>query len=139
MNIENTELDAFTDYDVQLLELLASHSALAVSRLRSPDQLKASEERFRGIAERSFDVIFTLDLDKRGIEPGIRIRRNSSRRARGCPARKRVVIEYLEDPEAWKRRVGYGRRGMAETAFSTYKRMFGGMCRPGSIPTWSGR
>ena len=64
-------------------------------------------------------------LAGKGIDPVIRVRRNSSRRARGCPARKRVVLEYLRDPEEWKRRVGYGRRWMAETAFSTFKRMFG--------------
>ena len=80
----------------------------------------------KGLADGAYDsrVNFTY-LDKQGIEPGIRVRRNSSRRARGCPVRKRVVIEYLKDPKAWKRRVGYGQRGMAETAFSTYKRMFG--------------
>ena len=64
-------------------------------------------------------------LAGKGIDPAIRVRRNSSRRARGCPARKRVVLEYLRYPEEWKRRVGYGRRWMAETAFSTFKRMFG--------------
>ena len=64
-------------------------------------------------------------LSGKGIDPAIRVRKNSSRRARGCPARKRVVLEYLRDPEEWKRRVGYGRRWMAETAFSTFKRMFG--------------
>ncbi len=64
-------------------------------------------------------------LAGKGLDPVIRLRRNSSRRARGCPARKRVVLDYLRDPEEWKRRVGYGRRWMAETAFSTFKRMFG--------------
>lgn len=64
-------------------------------------------------------------LTGKGIDPAIRVRRNSSCRARGCPARKRVVLEYLRDSEEWKRRVGYGRRWMAETAFSTFKRMFG--------------
>ena len=64
-------------------------------------------------------------LDEQGIEAGIRVRRNSSRRSRGCPARRRAVVEQLGDVGAWKMRVGYGRRWMAETAFSTYKRMFG--------------
>jgi hypothetical protein len=36
-----------------------------------------------------------------------------------------AVMEQLGDPEAWRRRVGYGRRWMAETAFSVYKRLFG--------------
>jgi len=73
-------------------------------------------------------------LAGKGIEPAIKVRRNSSRRARGCPARKRVVLEYLRDPEAWKRRVGYGRRWMAETAFSTFKRLFGEHVRARTLP-----
>lgn len=64
-------------------------------------------------------------LARAGIEPGIKVRRNSSGRARGCPARKRVVLECLRDTGAWKRRVGYGLRWMAETAFSCLKRLFG--------------
>jgi hypothetical protein len=39
--------------------------------------------------------------------------------------RKLVAQEYLRDPEAWKRSHGYGQRWMAETAFSTFKRLFG--------------
>ena len=34
-------------------------------------------------------------LDERGIEAAIKVRRSSSCKARGCPARKRVVLEYL--------------------------------------------
>ena len=64
-------------------------------------------------------------LDGKGIEPVIRVRRNSSRNAGGCIPRKLVVTEYLDDPEAWKRQHGYGERWMAETAFSSLKRMFG--------------
>ena len=73
-------------------------------------------------------------LAEKGIEPAIKVRRNSSRRARGCPARKRVVLEYLRDPEGWKRRVSYGLRWMAETAFSTFKRLFGEHVRARSLP-----
>lgn len=64
-------------------------------------------------------------LAAKGVEAGIRVRRNSSRRARGCHARKMAVMEQLGDPEAWKQRVGYGGRWMAETAFSVVKRVFG--------------
>jgi len=39
--------------------------------------------------------------------------------------RKLVAQEYLQDPKAWKQRHGYGQRWMAETAFSTFKRLFG--------------
>jgi len=57
-------------------------------------------------------------LTKKGIEPAIKVRHNSPSRARGCPAMKEAVLEYLREPEAWKRRVGYGLRWMAEAAFS---------------------
>ena len=64
-------------------------------------------------------------LEEEGIEPAIRVRKNSSRRARRFPARKEVVMEQLGDAESWRRRVGYGLRWMAETAFSSFKCLFG--------------
>ena len=63
-------------------------------------------------------------LSERGIEAIIKVRKNASARADGCMPRKLVAQEYLRDPEAWKRSHGYGQRWMAETAFSTFKRLF---------------
>lgn len=73
-------------------------------------------------------------LEEPGMEPAIRVRKNSSGRARGCPTRKRVVMEQLRDPERWKRRVRYGLRWMAGTAFSTFKRLFGEHVMVRSLP-----
>jgi hypothetical protein len=39
--------------------------------------------------------------------------------------RKLVAAECLRDPEAWKRGHNYGQRWMAETTFSSLKRVFG--------------
>jgi hypothetical protein len=39
--------------------------------------------------------------------------------------RKRVAQEYLRDPEAWKRKHGYGQRWMVESTISSLKRTFG--------------
>jgi len=64
-------------------------------------------------------------LAERGIEPVIKVRKNASSKARGCMIRKLVAQEYLQDQEAWKHNHGYGRRWMAETVFSTFKRLFG--------------
>jgi IS5 family transposase len=64
-------------------------------------------------------------LAEKGIEPVIKVRRDASNRAGGCVPRKLVAQEYLHDPEAWKRRHGYGQRWMAETVFSSFKRTFG--------------
>ena len=64
-------------------------------------------------------------LDANGIEPVIKVRRDASSRAGGCVPRKLVAQEYLRDPEAWKRRHGYGQRWMVESVFSSLKRTFG--------------
>ena len=64
-------------------------------------------------------------LDDKGIEPVIKVRKNSSGRAGGCMPRKLVAQEYLRDPEAWKHNHGYGYRWMAESALSSLKRTLG--------------
>jgi hypothetical protein len=60
-----------------------------------------------------------------GIEPVIKVRKNASSRAGGCIPRKLAAQEYLRDPEAWKRKHGYGQRWMVESTFSSLKRTFG--------------
>ena len=80
----------------------------------------------KALADGAYDSRENFEfLAEKGIEAAIKVRKNSSRRARGCQARKQTVLEYLRDAESWKRRVGYGLRWMAETAFSTFKRLFG--------------
>jgi transposase len=64
-------------------------------------------------------------LDARKSEPVIKVRKNSSSRAGGCMPRKLVAQEYLRDPEAWKRKHGYGQRWMVESTISSLKRTFG--------------
>jgi hypothetical protein len=64
-------------------------------------------------------------LDSKGIEPVIKVRKNSSGRARGCMPRRLVVIEQLKDYERWKRKHGYGDRWQVESAISSFKRTFG--------------
>ena len=64
-------------------------------------------------------------LTERGIEPIIKVRKNSSTKAMGCMPRKLAVIEQLKDPDQWKKKQGYGLRWMAESAISSLKRTFG--------------
>ena len=64
-------------------------------------------------------------LDEKKIEPAIKMRKNTTTKARGCMPRKLAAQEYLKDPEAWKHDHGYGYRWMAETVISTFKRTFG--------------
>ena len=66
---------------------------------------------------------FTL-LAGKNIDPVIRVRKNSSFKAKGCMARKQAVVMQLGNPE-WKKEKGYGYRWMAESAFSSIKRAFG--------------
>ena len=64
-------------------------------------------------------------LEGRDIEPVIKPRRNS-RLDVGPPLRRRAV-ELCRDLgyEAWARLTGYGQRWAVETAYSTFKRVFG--------------
>jgi len=64
-------------------------------------------------------------LAEKKIEPVIKVRKNASTKANGCMPRKLVAQEYLRNTKAWKRKHGYGQRWMAETAFSTFERLFG--------------
>jgi len=78
------------------------------------------------IADGAYDTKANFHyLSGKGIEPVIKVRRNSSGKSCGCMPRKMVAVEYLKDPQEWKEHHGYGRRWMAETAISSYKRTFG--------------
>jgi len=69
-------------------------------------------------------VVFEA-LEARGIEPVIKPRRNSVL-GTGSSAKGRAVREFQElGYEGWAEEKGYGRRWAVETAFSTFKRLFG--------------
>jgi hypothetical protein len=63
-------------------------------------------------------------LSNRGLDPLIRVRKNSSLKADGCMPRKFAVVEQLGNAD-WRRMRGYGYRWMVESAFSSIKRVFG--------------
>jgi len=62
-------------------------------------------------------------LDSKGIEPVIKTRKNSSTKARGSPARARMVREI--GYEGWRDKYGYGKRWIGEATFSRAKRGYG--------------
>jgi len=65
-------------------------------------------------------------LENLGIEAVVKPRRNA-RLDTGPPARRLAVGRVRElGYEAWARFTGYGRRWAVETAYSTFKRLFGG-------------
>ena len=64
-------------------------------------------------------------LEAKGIEPVIKFRRNA-RVDTGPPARRRAVSQIRElGYDAWAKLAGYGGRWAVETAYSTFKRLFG--------------
>jgi hypothetical protein len=67
-------------------------------------------------------------LRSMGVNPIIKPRRNA-RTDRGPSERRVSVIMFkVLGEKAWSRVMGYGRRWSAETAFSTFKRLYGEYC-----------
>jgi len=64
-------------------------------------------------------------LSKNHIKPGIKTRSNSKVKSTNCQARNMSVVRQQANLKRWTHSVSYGYRWMAETAFSSIKRMFG--------------
>jgi hypothetical protein len=65
-------------------------------------------------------------LEQKGIIPGIKVRKNSIISIRNNSLRNREVRSQTKDDLLkWKAKRKYGHRWIAETSFSTIKRMFG--------------
>jgi transposase len=65
------------------------------------------------------------EITNHGSIPGIKVRKNASRKAHGCPSRRKAVIAQQQDIESWKRKVQATMRCVAEAIFSGTKRRFG--------------
>lgn len=64
-------------------------------------------------------------LSNHHIKPGIKTRSNSKVRSTNCHVRNMSVIRQQTNLKRWKRSVSYGHRWIAETVFSSIKRIFG--------------
>jgi IS5 family transposase len=64
-------------------------------------------------------------LSNNHIKPGIKTRSNSKIKSSNSHARNMSVVRQQANLKRWKQSVSYGYRWMAETAFSSIKRMFG--------------
>lgn len=64
-------------------------------------------------------------LREKKILPGINVRKNSIISSKNNKIRNREVKSQTRDFLKWKKKRRYGKRWMAETAFSSIKRMFG--------------
>lgn len=112
----------------QIISMEVTKEDVPDGRMLKPLVEKASSkvEVTKMIGDGAFDSRenFRL-LAERGIEPIIKVRKNSSLKAIGCMPRKLAVMEQLKDPDQWKKKHGYGFRWMAESAISSLKRTFG--------------
>ncbi|HEY6883631.1 MAG TPA: IS5 family transposase [Nitrososphaeraceae archaeon] len=64
-------------------------------------------------------------LYEKKILPGIKIRKNSITSTKNTNTRNKEVTSQQQHFDRWKKKRKYGYRWMAETAFSSLKRMFG--------------
>ena len=64
-------------------------------------------------------------LKEKRIRPIIKVKRNSIISSKNSNVRNREVQLQIKDYHKWKKKRKYGSRWMAETAFSSIKRMFG--------------
>ena len=64
-------------------------------------------------------------LVKNNIQPAIKTRKNSKVGPTNCKARNTSVIKQQQNFKKWRNSLRYGHRWMAETIFSSMKRMFG--------------
>jgi len=81
----------------------------------------------RALTDGAYDTKDNHDLlGEKGIEDGIKIRKNASRKARGSKYRKKAVIEFQDlGYDRWKEKHGYGHRWSAEGTLSSVKRITG--------------
>ena len=112
----------------KILALEVTNEKMGDGRMLQPLVEEASRRGrvAKAIGDGAYDTKSNFHyLAGNGIEPVIKVRKNTSGKAGGCMTRKLVAQEYLQDPEAWKRNHGYGQRWMVESAFSSLKRTFG--------------
>jgi hypothetical protein len=100
------------------------HDVKALPGLVDEAERRVRVMRLYGDGAYDSSVVYGF-LESRGIMPVIKPRRNA-RADRGHCSRRRVVgqVKCL-GYEAWAGSVGYGRRWAVETAYSTFKRLFG--------------
>lgn len=63
INLEDERLGVFDADDQKLIETLAMHVSSAVERIRNVELLRASEEKYRTLAENAADILITIDLE----------------------------------------------------------------------------
>jgi hypothetical protein len=77
------------------------------------------------LADRAYDSNANFQYLQEKRISGIKVRKKSIVSSKNNRLRIREVLRQTKDKLKWKKKRKYGHRWMAETAFSTLKRMFG--------------
>lgn len=77
------------------------------------------------LADPAYDSKNNFYTYNNDIVAGIKVRKNSSCRPGRCHPRMISVISQLRGYRYWKDSVSYGKRWIAESVFSVFKRVFG--------------
>jgi hypothetical protein len=127
VNIKTKEILALevTDekiHDSKMLKKLVDEVLKAVP----PDEKNIVKKLKLVLADGAHDTNTNFGyLDKNGITPGIKVRKNSIVSPKNNRLRNMEVRLQAKDLLKWKKKRKYGQRWMAETTFSSIKRMFG--------------
>jgi hypothetical protein len=111
-------------HDNRMLKKLVNH--VLDSSSGSSEQPLNMIRRISASADGAYDSNSNFRyLEEKGIKPGIRVRKNSIISSRNNRLRNNEVRVQSKSLLKWKKKRKYGYRWMAETAFSSIKRMFG--------------
>ena len=113
----------------KIVEFRVTGSKTADTRKFRPLVKEASKKNkiTKVYADTAYDsrVNFNL-LDDMNIEPAIKVRRDSTTKAKGSPSRRREVLLFKRlGYEGWKNLKDYGQRWLVEIALSAFKRVLG--------------
>jgi hypothetical protein len=109
-----------------MLKKLVNHVLDSSSGSSSSDKQLNMKRRISSSADGAYDSNANFRyLEKKGIKPGIKVRKNSIISSRNNRLRNNEVRLQSKSLFKWKKKRKYGYRWMAETAFSAIKRMFG--------------
>ena len=105
-------------HDGKVMDKLIEHV------LKSND--KGSTTKVKSVlADGAYDTNENFEcLEEKKIQPGIRVRKNSTISPRNAGSRNKEVRSQKDSPR-WKRKRKYGKRWAAETVFSSLKRTYG--------------
>ncbi len=68
INVESTNKNAYTQNDVQILEMLGNHFSSTIQRIHAAETVKISEARYRTLFEGVSDAVIILKLDGHILE-----------------------------------------------------------------------